>query len=62
MPADVEYVVEGCDDLRAGAWSAEGMVEVGSEVADGVRTVTVRDGVAAGAAVQRFLRLRVVLR
>ncbi len=68
---ELSYVVEGRDDLAAGAWLAVAtstggapFVAVGgavaSEVGDGsVRTVTVTDTTTAGAGKRRFLRVRV---
>ncbi len=68
---ELSYVVEGRDDLAAGAWLAVAtstggapFVAVGgaevSEAGDGsVRTVTVTDATTAGAGKRRFLRVRV---
>lgn len=54
-PSGVTYVPESCADL--GSWSGAGMSEISSSLSGGLRTITVRDMTALGAAQRRFLRL-----
>jgi hypothetical protein len=57
-PTGVTYIPQACSDLSI--WSSSGIVEVTSASANGLRTITVRDGTAVGAAnPRRFLRLKV---
>ena len=56
-PTGVTYIPQVCTDLSI--WSSSGIVEVTSASANGLRTITVRDGTAVGAAnPRRFLRLK----
>lgn len=56
-PAGITYSVEASDDLTG--WSPSGVVEVGSMVESGLRTVTMRDGAPLADNSKRFMRLNV---
>ena len=55
---ETQYVVEWCDDLVTGAWSASGVVA--SVLSDDGNVQTVQANVPSGIGNRRFVRLRVV--
>jgi hypothetical protein len=58
-PGGISYSVEAGSDLTPGAWSASGLVETGSTVNGGLRTITVRDSAPMAGGGSRFMRLKI---
>ena len=58
-PGGISYSVEAGSDLTPGAWSASGLVETGSTVNGGLRTITIRDSAPMAGGGSRFMRLKI---
>ncbi len=56
-PSGITYSVEAASDITS--WTSSGVMETGNFVADGLRTITLRDAVPLSGSPKRFMHLKV---